>query len=227
MSDPGGSPTMATEGRGGDRDRCDGPKRQGGGTCTQPAGWGTPHPGIGRCKLHGGSTPSHVAAARRVLAEQAVQAYGAARNVTPVQALVELLHDSAGHVAWLRDIVQNSDPDALVWGKADEVDKGSGEFPGVDTKYAATPSVWLAQYDKERRFLLDVSRDLAKLGMDWDAREAIRKQGAALAAVVREVVRRLGHDPNDPAVATAFRAALRESLGVGAEADRVVEGRLA
>jgi hypothetical protein len=29
--------------------------------CTRPAGWGTPHPGEGRCKLHGGSTPTGIA----------------------------------------------------------------------------------------------------------------------------------------------------------------------
>jgi hypothetical protein len=34
---------------------CHARKRQGAGLCTRPAGWGTPHPGIGRCKLHGGS----------------------------------------------------------------------------------------------------------------------------------------------------------------------------
>ena len=177
--------------------------------------------------MHGGSTPSHVAAGQKALAERAARTYRVPRDVTPIQALVELLHDSAGHVAWLRDMVQDSDPDALIWGRADEVNRESGEFPGVDTKYAAAPSVWLAQYDKERRFLLDVGRDLAKLGMDWDAQSAIRRQGAALATVVRDVARRLGHDPADPAVATAFRAALRSSLGLGADVDRVVEGRIA
>jgi len=25
--------------------------------CKRPAGWGTDHPGVGRCKLHGGATP--------------------------------------------------------------------------------------------------------------------------------------------------------------------------
>lgn len=37
--------------------RCGGSRRQGGGYCTQAAGWGTDHPGQGRCKLHGGATP--------------------------------------------------------------------------------------------------------------------------------------------------------------------------
>lgn len=31
-----------------------------GGTCRKPAGWGTDHPGVGRCRLHGGATPTGV-----------------------------------------------------------------------------------------------------------------------------------------------------------------------
>lgn len=42
---------------------CGAAKRQGAGTCARPAGWGTDHPGFGRCKLHGGTTPSGVKAA--------------------------------------------------------------------------------------------------------------------------------------------------------------------
>jgi hypothetical protein len=38
-------------------------------TCSLPAGWGTDHVGVGRCKLHGGMTPNHRAAARLKLAE--------------------------------------------------------------------------------------------------------------------------------------------------------------
>lgn len=34
---------------------CGGRKRQGEGTCTRPAGWGTDHVGVGPCKLHGGN----------------------------------------------------------------------------------------------------------------------------------------------------------------------------
>jgi hypothetical protein len=36
---------------------CGSPKKQGPGTCTQKAGWGTDHEGQGKCKLHGGKTP--------------------------------------------------------------------------------------------------------------------------------------------------------------------------
>lgn len=38
--------------------RCGARKRGSSGYCGQAAGWGTSHPGIGHCKLHGGSTPN-------------------------------------------------------------------------------------------------------------------------------------------------------------------------
>ena len=41
--------------------RCDAVKRQQNSAavelCSQRAGWGTDHPGVGRCKLHGGASP--------------------------------------------------------------------------------------------------------------------------------------------------------------------------
>ena len=43
-----------------ERPLCGARKRQPrypGETCARPAGWGTEHPGFGRCKLHGGATP--------------------------------------------------------------------------------------------------------------------------------------------------------------------------
>lgn len=224
MTDKAMGHTTETTGQGG---RCGAPRRSDGAPCAQGAGAGTPHPGIGRCKWHGGSTPSHVAAAQRIQLAEAVKTYGARRDIGHLEALVELLQDSAGHCAWLRDRIQASTPDALVWGLADEVNRGSGEFPGVDVKHAAAPSVWLELYHKERRILLDVSKELARLELDWDAREALRKQGAALARVVAETCRLLGHDVNDPAVVAAFRAALKSAVGQGPGSDRVVEGVMA
>lgn len=36
---------------------CNARKKQEEGYCKKPAGWGTDHPGLGRCRLHGGATP--------------------------------------------------------------------------------------------------------------------------------------------------------------------------
>jgi hypothetical protein len=47
------------------------PRQPEGTHCGQPAGWGTSHPGVGRCRRHGGSTPTQVIAAERLVAERA------------------------------------------------------------------------------------------------------------------------------------------------------------
>jgi len=47
-----------------------------GGPCGQAAGWGTPHPGTGRCKLHGGAAPNAIRAAEVEQAREAVVTLG-------------------------------------------------------------------------------------------------------------------------------------------------------
>jgi hypothetical protein len=77
------------------RPLCGGPLKHRDGTCTQTAGWGTPHPGIGRCKLHGGSTGSHVKAAQRVQAERVLRSVWNP-NAEPVTDSVAALQRLAG-----------------------------------------------------------------------------------------------------------------------------------
>ena len=70
-----------------------GGKRRGaenaGKTCTRPSGWGTDHVGVGRCKLHGGKTPSHQQAGQNALAAAAVATFGLPREIDPRDALLE------------------------------------------------------------------------------------------------------------------------------------------
>lgn len=78
FSDAAIAPTPSASGHGADH-YCGANKRQGEGTCTQRAGWGTDHPGVGRCRNHGGSTPTH----RQHAQEQQARAQ-AARLGVPV-----------------------------------------------------------------------------------------------------------------------------------------------
>jgi len=76
---------------------CGARKKQGEGICQRPAGWGTPHPGTGCCKLHGGSVPNAVTAA---LNEQAAREL-ARLDAPPVANPLEELARLAGQcVAW-------------------------------------------------------------------------------------------------------------------------------
>jgi hypothetical protein len=94
-----------TGGNGGaGHDKC-GCKRRDGGRCQRPAGWGTGHPRIGACKLHGGSTPTHEAHALAVMADRADAAALAEldrRNIAPMSNPLLALQELAGEsAAWL------------------------------------------------------------------------------------------------------------------------------
>ena len=102
-----------------DHPKCGGKLKQRDGTCTQPAGWGTSHPGIGSCKLHGGSTPNHQAAAERVMAEQEAARFGLdTADVTAGEALIREVRRSAAMVDWLAARVAELGEDDLTWGVA-------------------------------------------------------------------------------------------------------------
>ncbi|MGI5423071.1 hypothetical protein [Actinomadura luteofluorescens] len=83
--------------------KCGAKKRQGEGTCQRPAGWGTDHAGTGCCKLHGGNTRDHRAAALREQAERTL----ADLNAPPVDnPLTELARIAGQVVAWKDGIAE-------------------------------------------------------------------------------------------------------------------------
>lgn len=191
MSGPIVTPENGPAGR--DKAYCGGRKRDGSGdTCTRPAGWGTDHPGIGRCKLHGGKTGSHRAAAQREIARQAVATFGLPIEIDPHQAVLGEVYRTAGAVAWLDDIVRNLPPADVVWGVTEETTKDSGEFPGVDVTRKAAPNVWVDLWQRERKHLVAVCKAAADMKIDERMVRLAEAQGAQLAGVIRELVARLG-----------------------------------
>jgi P27 family predicted phage terminase small subunit len=81
--------------------KCGGKKKQSEGTCTQAAGWGTPHPGTGRCKLHGGCAPSSVTAGVTAQAEKLLYQ----RDAPPVTNPLEALQRLAGRALALEEVI--------------------------------------------------------------------------------------------------------------------------
>lgn len=69
---------------------CGGKLRKRDGTCTRPPGWGTNHPGTGKCKLHGGCAPSSNAAAITQQAERLLYQYDSDPVANPLEALQAL-----------------------------------------------------------------------------------------------------------------------------------------
>lgn len=86
-----------------DGPRCGAKLRQGEGTCTQVAGWGTDHVGAGSCRLHGGSTRSVSKGAHRVLLERQASEQLARLDVAPIDDPLTELSRLAGQVVAWRD----------------------------------------------------------------------------------------------------------------------------
>lgn len=207
---------------------CGGKKKQGPGKCTRPKGWGTNHPGRGKCKLHGGATPSHGRAAEREAAEEAVATYGLPREIDPLQALLEEVYRTAGHVFWLEDVIHRLESDELVSGVTKtstttplEQSKSSGKSkskgkgkkakaekadPGSERVEQSTAvSVWVRLYQAERAHLARVSKVAIDAGIEERLVRIAEQQAQQFAHIVRLILIDLGHDPEDEEVRKTVR----------------------
>lgn len=176
------------------------------------------------CRIHGGSNPVALQAAARRDREhrmhQAVATLGLAVEISPEEALVEEIRWTAGHVRWLRSQIQDLDPKDLVWGKVQTVDRGSGEFPGLDHTYAAGMNPWYDLYLRERDHLVKVCAAAMKAGVEERKIQLAERQGMMLAEVIRRVLEALGLSADQwELVATVVPRELR-----ALEAIQVVEG---
>lgn len=159
-------------------------------TCTRPAGWGTDHPGAGRCKYHGGCAPSGRIAAKRQLAARAAATFGLPVDIDPATALLEEVCRTAGHVRWLARVVAELDPAAVTFGVS-EIKQGGGPTGDYRTASAA-PNVWVQLYQSERKHLVDVCRATLAAGVEERRVRLAEQQGELLAGVIRGILTDLG-----------------------------------
>lgn len=73
--------------------------------CMRSKGYGTEHLGIGPCKYHLGNTRAHIRAAARFKAQQELTRLGQPVERDPQTALLELVWEASGNVAFLRQEV--------------------------------------------------------------------------------------------------------------------------
>ena len=98
------------------------------------------------------------------------------KDANPVEQLMELIAYSAGHVKWLRQKVQETAPDDLIWGTTEHVESTED----VKTKEVAAPSVWLKLYDQERDRLADMCDKAIRNGIEAKRVEIAQKFGEQL-----------------------------------------------
>ena len=183
--------------------RCNARTRSGG-KCRQVAGWGTPNgptggqPGHGRCRLHGGMTPSGRRAAERLAAEEAVEVYGLPRTVAPEVALREELNRCNGHVAWLAALI-------AAFESRDELKQFAMGESGLWEK----PSVWVQLYADERRHLVAIATAAIKCGLHEREVKLAEAQGQLVARVIAAVLAEVGIVPTDE-----VRRVIRRHIGL-------------
>ena len=147
--------------------------------CNNVAGERTQHLGVGRCYLHGGSTETHNKAAQVELARRACDRLGIPIEVSPVEAILNAVYESAGNVEFYRSLVAQ----LPVHPEDDEIvgvnDKGSpiykrGEagiygrtyhVSGIPTG-EAKKNILVQMYDEERDRLAKYVHEAVTLGIE-------------------------------------------------------------
>lgn len=144
-------------------------------------GWGTDHPGSGRCKNHGGSTPNGKTAAAREVARHKLTMLGVPLGTDWRLALRRQIAEANGNVAFLRQECQ-----ALGANLVGEVLSDARDGTLYATKEEARAIVRL--YNEERDRLVKYCKVAADVGFAEAEIQLAKQQGALIATLVFEVL---------------------------------------
>lgn len=175
---------------------CGARKRQTEGTCRKPAGWGTPHVGVGCCRLHGGNTRTQVAgAARRSTEDEARELLERLGAPEPLGDPLEELLGLAAEVRAYQRVLRERLADLREWSKDDAA---------LIDRERAVVKLYGEALDRSHRVL----SDLAKLGLD---ERLVRVREAHAVMIVAAFVKvlalpALGLKPELQRLARAFLA---------------------
>lgn len=156
--------------------------------CGLAAGWGTDHPGYGPCKYHLGSTPIGRKVAAEEMAGELMVFYGEPIETNPIEALLDEVSRTAGHVAWLAQRIgqfkvplqlEKIDPDTKI---------RSLMIAGIPPEVEG----WLRMYMAERGQLVRVAKAALDAGVNERLVQIAEYQGEKLADAVETILKQLG-----------------------------------
>ena len=179
-----------------------GAKTRTGGRCKRAAGFGTSHVGVGTCKSHGGSTPTHELAGAVILARREMAVMGQPLDIEPGEALLQCIRIAAGEVQYAGDRIGMLDEsEAIVQvgsTKTRPLSYGKeGESPDETVDEITTSNVYeLNIWIKVRREALDrlvnYSAIALKAGVEERKVKLAEQTGALIAQAIRGVLAELG-----------------------------------
>ena len=140
------------------------------------------------CYVHGGGAPAVKAAAARRVAEAKAAAQvtrlGARTDISPADALLDLVHWTAGEVAYWRTQVEALDREALTWGVTRIKDGGQD----YGTTAEARPNVAYVMLGQSSDRLASYCVAALKAGVDERRVQLAQRQGEVTADVLRSVL---------------------------------------
>lgn len=196
---------------------CGGKKRKGG-KCTQPAGWGTQHPGAGRCKLHGGSGPAAQVKGLVELARREQQVMGAPLSIEPQDAILECIRIAAGEVAYSSERIAELEVADAIGPVMTRMERSAET--DVEEVREGPPAlhIWIVIRQQAMDRLVAYSFAALKAGIEERRVRVAEQQGMLLAQAIQGILRELGVS-DKPEVAGIVRKHLTlvagQSVGPG------------
>jgi hypothetical protein len=171
-----------------------------GGRCRKPAGAGTPHLGIGACKLHGGSTPPHLLAA----ANHEARVLGQIADVEPQDALLYCVRRAAGDVAWYEAKIAALEEEEAIGPPTTTLttaEKNAGkEKVAKHTREApAEVHIWVRLRDQALERLARFAKMAIDAGIDERRVRSAERMGDLVAALLETVFESLDVKPAERA----------------------------
>lgn len=156
------------------------------------------------CAMHGGKAPqAREAAARRVAdtnARAAVARLGGRRDIHPAEALLDLVHWTAGEVDYWRQRVTQLEEDQLTWGTTQHREGTGPEGPIDVTTQAAAPHIAYTMLERASDRLASYATAALKAGVDERRVRLAEQQGALVAGVIRAILAELNLSPAQQAL---------------------------
>lgn len=178
--------------------------------CKRPAGAGTTHVGIGRCRLHGGASPNAELAGSVVLARREAAVMGAPLPIDPHEAILQAIHITAGEVQYCSDRIAELDT-ALVTTesvKTRPLSHGKdGEDPSTTVEERTRTTevrlhAWIEARKDALNRMVSYSAAALKAGVEERQVRVAEQTGQLIYEVVRGILGDLGvaDHPEAPAI---------------------------
>jgi hypothetical protein len=187
------------------KNQCGAKKATGSGVCTLNKGYGTVHPGSGRCKWHGGNTATGRTAAAKEAGQNLVK-YVDPIGIEPTEALLQELARTAGHVAYL-------DQQIAGW-KLNTAE----EIPPHQEQ-------WMRVHMVERAHMTKVAKTALDAGVAERQIRLAEQQGMVLASAIEDILNRLALTPAQSALIPIVVPEVLRGMTLAIEGEVVADGR--